>query len=137
MLVNSKTVLKTVAMLFHKSASQMSRKNQLHQRFSRTTKPRNIEHLFDYLHKHPIMVYQGLIYFRKVMEAKGKLDEYFTVGEAANFLGVSSSTLRNWDRAGKLVPYRHPINGYRLYRKSDLETLLKNVRQQNDESKRT
>lgn len=71
------------------------------------------------------------------MEAKGKLDEYLTVGEAANFLGVSSSTLRNWDKAGKLVPYRHPINGYRLYRKSDLETLLKNVRQQNDESKRT
>jgi len=38
-----------------------------------------------------------------------------TVGEAAAFLGVSPSTLRNWDRAGRLKAGRHPINGYRLY----------------------
>jgi len=53
-----------------------------------------------------------------------KIDDYMTVKEAAEFLGVSSSTLRNWDRAGKLTPRRHPVNGYRLYERSQLERLL-------------
>ena len=52
------------------------------------------------------------------------LDEYLTVKEAAALLGVSTKTLRNWDRAGKLRPGRHPMNGYRLYRREDLEALL-------------
>ena len=30
------------------------------------------------------------------------LGEYLTVKAAAEFLGVCPSTLRNWDRAGKL-----------------------------------
>jgi excisionase family DNA binding protein len=50
--------------------------------------------------------------------------EYLTVGEAAKFLGVSPWTLRNWDKAGKLRPMRHPKNGYRIYRQADLEDLL-------------
>lgn len=56
-----------------------------------------------------------------------KLGTYLTVGEAAATLGVSRSTLRNWDRAGKLKPYRHPVNGYRLYSRHELETLLQEV----------
>ena len=56
-----------------------------------------------------------------------KLDEYFTVGDAAKYLGVSTATLRNWDKAGKLTAYRHPINNYRLYKKNELETLLNKV----------
>lgn len=56
-----------------------------------------------------------------------KLDEYFTVGEAAKYLGVSSATLRNWDKAGKLTAHRHPINNYRLYKKKELEILLGKV----------
>ncbi len=55
------------------------------------------------------------------------LGDYLTVGQAAAFLQVSPSTLRHWDRAGKLTPARHPLNGYRLYRRSDLESLLKQV----------
>jgi len=51
--------------------------------------------------------------------------DYFTIKEAAEFLAVTTTTLRNWDRQGKLVPVRHPVNGYRLYRKSELEKLLK------------
>jgi excisionase family DNA binding protein len=51
-----------------------------------------------------------------------------TVSAAANFLGVSPSTLRNWDREGKLKAIRHPINRYRLYRKLDLQQLLKRMR---------
>jgi excisionase family DNA binding protein len=56
------------------------------------------------------------------------LRDYMTVGEAAEFLGVSASTLRNWDRAGRLVAIRHPVNGYRLYRKKDLAALLRKTK---------
>src|SRR4051812_6861101 len=50
--------------------------------------------------------------------------EYMTVGEAAEFLGVSPWTLRNWDKAGRLRPRRHPKNGYRIYRHEDLRAVL-------------
>ena len=53
--------------------------------------------------------------------------EYRTVGEAAQFLGVSTATLRNWDRSGKLTPRRHPQNGYRIYLHDDLEAILRSV----------
>jgi excisionase family DNA binding protein len=53
-----------------------------------------------------------------------KLNEYLTVGEAAEFVGVSKDTLRRWDRAGKLTARRHPITGYRLYLRRELEQLL-------------
>ena len=52
------------------------------------------------------------------------LSHYLNVGEAAALLGVSSSTLRNWDKAGKLRALRHPVNGYRLYRREELDALL-------------
>lgn len=55
------------------------------------------------------------------------LGDYLTVGEAATTLGVSRSTLRNWDKAGKLKPYRHPVNDYRLYNRKELEALLREV----------
>lgn len=51
------------------------------------------------------------------------LSAYLTVGEAAERLGVSPSTLRNWDRRGKLKAKRHPVNGYRLYKYADLVAL--------------
>jgi excisionase family DNA binding protein len=53
--------------------------------------------------------------------------DYLTVKDAAEFLGVSSSTLRNWDRSGKVKAIRHPVNGYRLYPKEGLKTLLEEV----------
>lgn len=62
------------------------------------------------------------------VNATDNLADYLTVGEAASVLGVSPSTLRNWDRAGKLKPYRHPLNGYRLYRRNELEALLEKLR---------
>ena len=55
------------------------------------------------------------------------LKDYLTVGDAAATLGVSRSTLRNWDKAGKLKPYRHPVNSYRLYNRQELEALLQEV----------
>ncbi|MHB0960891.1 MAG: MerR family DNA-binding transcriptional regulator [Pirellulaceae bacterium] len=59
---------------------------------------------------------------------------YLRVGEAAKLLGVSGQTIRNWDRAGKLVGLRHPINGYRLYRRDDLDAILRLVSQSYEES---
>ena len=55
------------------------------------------------------------------------LQKYLRIKQAAEFLGVSESTLRNWDRDGKIVAYRHPINRYRLYKKADLEGLLNQI----------
>lgn len=54
-----------------------------------------------------------------------KITEYLTIKEAAEFLGISPSTLRNWEKQGKLSTHRNPVNSYRLYRKRDLEQLLK------------
>ena len=62
-----------------------------------------------------------------VTEEGLSLSDYLTVGEAAAKLGVSRSTLRNWDKAGKLTPHRHPINGYRLYHRKELENLLAQI----------
>ncbi len=59
-----------------------------------------------------------------------RLGDFLTVGEAAEYLGVSASTLRNWDRSGKVQAGRHPVNGYRLYSKKDLDNLVSGVRRQ-------
>ena len=55
------------------------------------------------------------------------LKDFLRVRVAAEFLGVSPNTLRNWSRDGKIPVHRNPINGYRLYEKSDLERLLREI----------
>jgi excisionase family DNA binding protein len=55
------------------------------------------------------------------------LQSYLRIKQAAEFLGVSESTLRNWGRNGKITTYRHPISRYRLYKKADLESLLREI----------
>lgn len=55
-------------------------------------------------------------------------DDLLTIGEAASLLGVSVSTLRNWDRRKRLTAHRHPINGYRLYRRTELLTLIQKIK---------
>ena len=54
-----------------------------------------------------------------------KLDQFLTIQEAAEYLGVCRNTLRNWCRQGKIPEYRHPVNNYRLFREADLEALLR------------
>jgi excisionase family DNA binding protein len=53
--------------------------------------------------------------------------ELLTIKAAADVLGVSEQTLRRWDRAGKLRPARHPINGYRLYRRDVINDLRQRI----------
>lgn len=50
-------------------------------------------------------------------------DELLTIKAAAEMLGISQQTLRRWDRSGKLVARRHPINGYRLYSRQKVQSL--------------
>jgi MerR family transcriptional regulator, copper efflux regulator len=53
-----------------------------------------------------------------------KLSDFLRISEAAEYLGVSPNTLRNWENAGKIAAHRHPVNGYRLFKKEDLDALL-------------
>jgi excisionase family DNA binding protein len=56
-----------------------------------------------------------------------KLSVYFRISKAAEYLGVSPNTLRNWVNAGKVAAIRHPVNHYRLFKREDLDALLKQV----------
>ena len=49
--------------------------------------------------------------------------DYFSIHQAARYLGVSAQTLRRWDDEGKLKSVRHPGNGYRYFKRTDLEPL--------------
>ena len=63
------------------------------------------------------------------MPSVPNLRDYLLIRDAASFLGVSEATLRNWHRAGKIAARRNPINGYRLFKRTDLETFLKRIAQ--------
>ena len=56
-----------------------------------------------------------------------KLSEYVMTAEAAEILGVSQNTLRTWARDGTIPVRQNPANGYRLFRRSDLEKFLREV----------
>lgn len=63
-----------------------------------------------------------------------KLKDFLRISEAAEYLGVSPNTLRNWENAGKIVAHRHPVNGYRLFMQQDLDDLLQQVQEPQDKS---
>jgi len=65
-----------------------------------------------------------------------KLDEYLTIKEAAEYLGVSPNTLRNWGARGKIAVHRNPVNGYRLFRTRDLQRILTRTKESATRSKR-
>jgi DNA (cytosine-5)-methyltransferase 1 len=50
--------------------------------------------------------------------------DYMTIREASKLLGVCQATLRRWDKLGKLKAIRHPINGYRLYKKDEIRGII-------------
>jgi len=52
---------------------------------------------------------------------------FLTVKEAAELIGVSPSTIRNWDRTGKVKAIRHPVNNYRLYNRNELLFIFERI----------
>ncbi len=52
---------------------------------------------------------------------------FLRVKEAAELLDVAPNTVRAWGGAGKIPEYRHPVNNYRLYKRKDLEKVLKKL----------
>jgi len=55
------------------------------------------------------------------------LIKLITIHKAAEILGVTPLTLRNWDNSGKFPASRHPINNYRVYKVADIEKLLMEI----------
>ena len=56
-----------------------------------------------------------------------EMKDFIKIEEAAKLLNVTKMTLRRWDKAGKLKAYRHPMNNYRLYKKVDIENILRSI----------
>ena len=53
--------------------------------------------------------------------------KYLTIKETAEIIGVTTLTLRNWDKDGKLKAYRNPINHYRVYKSEEIELFLRKI----------
>ena len=54
--------------------------------------------------------------------------EYLRVKEAAELLDVSPNTIRAWGGEGKIPEYRHPINRFRLYKRKELQGVLREIK---------
>ena len=52
------------------------------------------------------------------------MNEYLTLSEASELIGKSKETLRRWDREGKLTAVREPMSNYRVYKRTQVETLF-------------
>lgn len=53
-----------------------------------------------------------------------KLTEYLQTAAAAEYLGVAQNTLRKWAARGDIPMHRNPANGYRLFKRTDLDRFL-------------
>ena len=62
-----------------------------------------------------------------VRKAKTPTKPVLLIAEAAEVLGVSQVTLRRWDASGRFPARRHPINGYRLYKRENVLMLLRQI----------
>jgi DNA (cytosine-5)-methyltransferase 1 len=52
------------------------------------------------------------------------MKDYLSLSETAKLIGKSKETLRRWDKEGILNAIREPVSNYRVYKKSDVQTLL-------------
>jgi len=53
--------------------------------------------------------------------------KYYSLNEVSEILGKSKETLRRWDRDGKFPAVREPMNKYRIYKKEQVNSLLKQL----------
>lgn len=54
-------------------------------------------------------------------------DRLYTISETAKLLGISTQTLRRWDKSGKFLSKRHPINNYRVYSGKQVLNFIKEL----------
>lgn len=54
-------------------------------------------------------------------------NKFVSIKEASEILGVDKTTLRRWDKTGKLKPVRNPLNKYRQYKKEDVIKLAQEL----------
>ena len=53
------------------------------------------------------------------------MNKYYTIGQLAKLAGISTKTLRVYERKGLLLQERNEENGYRLYGEEAVKTLEK------------
>jgi len=64
---------------------------------------------------------------RKAQSLPAEGPDVITISEAAHVLGVTEVTLRRWDASGRFRAHRHPVSGYRLYRRDAVLRLRKQI----------
>ena len=53
--------------------------------------------------------------------------EWLTIQQAAEILGTSRQSLRNWQLRGLITSVRHPFNNRRVYMKTEIERVYKEI----------
>lgn len=56
------------------------------------------------------------------------MSKQYTIEEAATYLGLTSQTLRNWDKSGKINCIREPGSNYRLFSEDELDSIKSSVK---------
>jgi excisionase family DNA binding protein len=64
---------------------------------------------------------------RSAARPAGGGPEWFTLGQAASYLGVAQSTIRKWSDGGRLSAFYTP-GGHRRFRRPDLDAFLSGSR---------
>ena len=62
--------------------------------------------------------------------------KYYNIGEFANTIGITTKTLRNWDKSGKLKPAKVNDNGYRYYSQDQMNRYF-GLKPENEIKKKT
>jgi site-specific DNA-methyltransferase (adenine-specific) len=55
------------------------------------------------------------------------MEQYLSISEASEKIGVSRETLRRWDKSGKFKSIRHPMNNYRVYPINSIESFVEEL----------
>ena len=56
------------------------------------------------------------------------MQKYLAVKEASDLLGITPQTLRKYEKRGILIPYRNPVNNYRMYELEQIERFIEEMR---------
>jgi excisionase family DNA binding protein len=62
------------------------------------------------------------------------LSDYMHSAEAVEYLGIHHNTICKWAARGELPVHRNLVNGFRLFKREDLDGLLKQVEKESKKS---